>query len=117
MITCYVRYQLDLSKLLEFREYAEIWMRLIERLGGIHHGYFVPCLDEKAVDHGRFSFPGLGCEGPRDVGIALFSFPSWDHYERYRAEAGQYEECKRATRLVEESKCFTRYERSFMTPV
>ncbi len=32
---------------------------------------------------------------------------------KYRAEAGQHEECKRSTGIVEETKCLTSYERYF----
>lgn len=117
MITCYVRYFLDMEKLDAFAEYGRIWIELINRLGGMHHGYFLPSKDEKAKEHGRFSFAGLGSEGPTNVGIAVFSFPDWQTYERYRAEAGSYDECKRATEIVEETKCFTSYERNFITPI
>lgn len=117
MITCHVRYTLNPDEIEAFTEYAKLWMRLIDRLGGVHHGYFVPSQDEKAKDHGRFSFPGMGSEGPTDVAVAVFSFPDWEAYERYRSEAGEHEECRTATKLVEETGCFTRYERTFMTPV
>ena len=117
MITCYVRYELDLDQLDAFRRYAELWIRLIDRLGGTHHGYFLPSNDERARDHGRFSFPGMGSEGPTDVAVAVFSFPDWATYEVYRRDAGNHAECAEATRIVEETKCFTRYERNFMTPV
>lgn len=115
MITCYVRYVLNMEKLDAFAEYGRIWIDLIQRLGGVHHGYFLPSQDPKAKDHGRFSFAGLGAEGPANVGVAVFSFPDWDAYEHYRAHAGDYEDCARATKIVEETKCFTSYERSFMT--
>jgi len=117
MITCHVQYELNLEQLDAFRRYAELWIRLINRLGGTHHGYFLPSDDEKARDHGRFSFPGMGSEGRRDVAIAVFSFPDWETYELYRREAENHEECVEATRIVEDTKCFTSYERNFMTPV
>jgi hypothetical protein len=117
MITCYVRYVLDMSQLEAFAEYGRLWMTLIAKLGGTHHGYFLPSQDPKAIGHGRFSFPGIGSEGPANVGVALFSFPDWDTYERYRSEAKNYEECRRATTIANETKCFTSYERNFMSPV
>ena len=40
---------------------------MVNRSGGIHHGYFLP------VERGS------------DVAVALFSFPSLAEYERYRA--------------------------------
>ena len=117
MITCYVRYTLNMEALPAFEAYARLWIRLIDRLGGRHHGYFLPTDDEKAKDHGRFSFPGMGSEGPGDVAVAVFSFPDWETYEIYRAEAGQHDECREATRIVEETGCILRYERSFLRPV
>lgn len=117
MITCYVRYVLDIEKLDAFAEYGRIWIDLIEKLGGKHHGYFLPSQDEVAKAHGRFSFPGIGSEGPTNVGVAIFSFSDWDAYEKYRAEAGNYEECKRATKIATETRCFISYERNFMTSI
>jgi hypothetical protein len=117
VITCYVRYVLDMQKLDAFAEYGRIWIGLINSLGGIHHGYFLPSQDEKSKEHGRFSFPDLGSEGPPGIGIAVFSFPNWDAYERYRAEAGSTPECQRATQIAKETQCFTSYERNFMTPI
>ena len=51
---------MDPDKLVEFEHYARVWMRLIEKYGGTHHGYFVPgdCPPSAA-----FSFPGIGEEG------------------------------------------------------
>jgi|SRR5215510_10140420 len=117
MITCYVRYVLDMHKLDAFAEYGRLWIALITKLGGTHHGYFLPSHDPKAVDHGRFSFPGIGSEGPTNIGVALFSFPDWDTYERYRREAERHEECRQARMIVTETKCFTSYERNFMSPI
>ncbi len=117
MITCYVRYTVNLDEISAFEEYARLWIHLINRLGGDHHGYFLPSDDEKAKNHGRFSFPGIGSEGPTDVAVAVFSFPDWETYEFYRAEAGKHDECKTAAKIVEDTKCYTSYERNFMTPV
>ena len=108
---------LDMNQLEAFVEYGRLWIALINKLGGTHHGYFVPSQDPKAKNHGRFSFPGIGAEGPANVGVALFSFPDWDAYERYRTEATQYDECRRATAIANETKCFTSYERNFMSPI
>jgi hypothetical protein len=117
VITCYVRYVLDMQQLEAFAEYGRLWVSAINKLGGTHHGYFVPSQDPRAAGHGRFSFPGIGSEGPTNVGVAIFSFPDWDAYERYRSEAGNYEECRRATAIANETKCFLSYERNFMSPI
>jgi hypothetical protein len=50
LITCYVRYTLNLDETDAFRQYAQLWIRLINRLGGTHHGYFVP-RTKKGVRH------------------------------------------------------------------
>ena len=112
-----MRYTVNLDEIRAFEEYARLWIHLINRLGGDHHGYFLPSDDENAKNHGRFSFPEIGSEGPADVAVAVFSFPDWETYEFYRAEAGKHDECKTASKIVEDTKCFTSYERNFMTPV
>jgi len=89
-------------------------MRLIEKYGGTHHGYFVP---GEAPPFAPFSFPGLGEPGPENIGVALFSFPNADSYESYRSEVKKDPECAAVTRHHEETKCFLRYERSFLRAV
>ncbi len=42
MITCYVQYELNPSKIPEFEEYARLWVPLVEKFGGTHHGYYLP---------------------------------------------------------------------------
>ena len=81
MITCFLRYVIDPDKLADFEQYARTWMNLIERFGGTHHGYFVP---EETPASAAFSFPGIGEEGPKNVAIALFTFPTIEAYDAYR---------------------------------
>jgi hypothetical protein len=38
-VTCQIRYTLNLAQLEAFEAYARAWMSLIERYGGVHHGY------------------------------------------------------------------------------
>jgi len=64
-----------------------------------------------------FSFPGVGREGPANIGIALFSFSTLDAYERYRREVANDEDCKRASARLNETKCFSAYERTFLLPM
>lgn len=40
MITCYLRYVIDPFKLKEFETYGKMWIPLVEKFGGKHHGYF-----------------------------------------------------------------------------
>ena len=99
MITCYLRYVVDPFKLKEFETYGKLWIPLVEKFGGKHHGYFLP--------H----------EGASNIALALFSFPSLADYETYRTQAASDPECQAAMRYSKETKCFISYERSFMRPV
>ena len=100
MITCYLRYVIDPFKLKEFETYAKMWIPLVKKFGGTHHGYFMP--HEK---------------GANNIALALFSFPSLAAYESYRSKAASDPQCQAAMRSYEETKCFINYERSFMRPV
>ena len=99
MITCYLHYTIDGSKVKEFETYAKLWIPLVERFGGSHHGYFLPS------------------EGASDVALALFSFPSLAAYETYRRDSFKDEDCKAAFAYADKTGCIIRYERSFMRPV
>jgi hypothetical protein len=99
LITCYLRYVVDPFKLAEFEKYGRMWIPLVEKFGGKHHGYFLPS------------------EGANNVALALFTFPSFAAYETYREKAALDPECRAAMRYYEETKCFLSYERSFFRPV
>lgn len=99
MITCYVRYVLDPYKLDEFEKYARLWIPLVEKYGGTHHGYFLP--------H----------EGANNIAVTLFSFGSLAEYEIYRTDSMKDPECQTAYELAEETKCIISYERNFMRPI
>jgi hypothetical protein len=113
-VTCEIRYTLNPDALPAFESYARTWMMLIERYGGVHHGYFIP---RATPDGPHFSFPGLGSEGPKDVAVALFTFPDEESYRRYRETVANDPECLAAAELVREMGCFSRYERLFLQPV
>jgi len=113
-VTCQIRYTLDLNKLSAFESYARTWMTLIERYGGIHHGYFLP---RAAPDGAEISFPGVGYDGPGNVAVAMFTFPDEESYRRYRQMVKVAPERQSAAALVRETHCFTRYERLFLSPV
>jgi hypothetical protein len=117
MFTCFIRYCIEPGKLDEFREYARSWISLTRKYGGTHHGYFVPGTDGNNLPGAAFSFPGLGTEGPPNIGIALFSFPSIEAYEQYRAAVANDEDCRAATVRFNETKCFSSYERTFLVPI
>jgi NIPSNAP protein len=42
VITCYVRYEIDPGQIPVFEEFAKRWMAIVQRQGGVHHGYFLP---------------------------------------------------------------------------
>ena len=114
MVTCFIRYTIDPGRRAEFAHYARVWMRLIEKYGGTHHGYFLP---GDGPPSAAFSFPGIGETGPDNIAIALFSFPSIDSYESYRREVSHDPECVAVTKHYESTKPFTKYERTFMQSV
>lgn len=113
-VTCQVRYTLDLNQLAAFEAYARAWMILINRYGGVHHGYFIP---RTSPDVKGASFPGLGYDGPEDVALALFTFPSEESYQDYREAVATDPDCQMMAALVRETRCFTRYERLFLRAV
>lgn len=99
MITCYLGYIVDPYKLKEFERYAKMWIPLVDKFGGKHHGYFLPS------------------EGANNVALAMFTFPSFAAYEDYRTKSFQDPECQAAFKYAEETRCFSSYERSFFRPV
>ncbi|MEO6841452.1 MAG: NIPSNAP family protein [Bradyrhizobium sp.] len=99
MITCYLRYEVPLGKLAEFEAYGRMWLELVPRFGGIHHGYFLPS------------------EGASDVALAMFSFPSLAAYEQYRTDSVSDPDVQKAIAFARQTRCFIRYERSFFRPV
>jgi len=114
MVTCFIRYTIDPDKLEDFEDYARVWMRLIEKYGGTHVGYFIP---EKDGPPATFSFPGVGEPGPNNVAVALFAFPTLEAYETYRRDVPNDPECVAVTARYEKTKHFTKYERTFMKRV
>ncbi len=99
MITCFIKYIIDPDKLSDFEAYGKTWIKLVNRFGGEHQGYFLP--------H----------EGANNVAYALFNFPSLATYEQYRADSMQDPECIEAYEFAQNTKCIISYERSFMKPI
>lgn len=99
MVTCYLRYLIDPYKVKDFEAYAKMWIPLVRKMGGVHHGYFLP--------H----------EGANNVAVALFSFDSLAEYEEYRGKIQVDPACQRAFKHAERTRCIVSYERSFMEPV
>ncbi len=99
MVTTYVRYVLDPAKLPEFEHYGKLWIPLVKKFGGQHHGYFLPS------------------EGANNIALALFTFDSLAAYECYRQQSFEDPDCQAAFRYAEETGCILSYERSFFRPV
>ena len=99
MITCHLRYIIDPYKLAEFETYSRMWVPLVTRLGGTHHGYFLPY------------------EGANNIAYALFSFPSLAAYEDYRNRMAKDTECQAAYEYADKTRCILSFERSFMRPL
>ena len=99
MITCYLRYEINPDKIAEFEAYGAMWLDLMPRFGGTHHGYFLPS------------------EGASDIALAMFSSPSFAVYEQYRKNASADLDVQKAVAFAKDTHCFIRYERSFFRPL
>ena len=99
MVTVYIRYVLDPTKLTDFEHYGRLWIPLVEQFGGQHHGYFLPG------------------EGTNNVALALFTFSSLTAYEQYREKAALDPVCQAAAQFAEDTRCILSYERSFFRPM
>ena len=99
MITCTLRYIIDPYKLQEFEHYGKLWIPLVQKFGGVHHGYFLPS------------------EGANNVALAMFSFESMAAYETYRLASMQDAQCLAAFQYANDTRCIVSYERSFFRPV
>ncbi|PPS70180.1 MULTISPECIES: NIPSNAP family protein [Streptomyces] len=99
MITCHLRYEIDPAQVAVFEEYVCGWIPIVGRLGGTHHGCFLP--------H----------EGANDIAYAMFSFPSLAAYERYRSEIREDPEAQQLWELARTTACVRRFQRTFLRPV
>ncbi|MFF2024597.1 NIPSNAP family protein [Streptomyces sp. NPDC058171] len=99
MITIHLKYEIDPDRIEDFEEYGRRWVGLVNRFGGTHHGYFLPS------------------EGDSDIAYALFSFPDFAQYERYRMDSTTDPACQAAFELARRTQCIRRYERRFLRPL
>ena len=99
MITCFLKYTIDPDKVAEFEHYGKLWIDLVNKMGGIHHGYLLPY------------------EGANNIGYASFSFPALADYELYRNQIPASPDCQEALSYAKTTKCILSYERSFLKPV
>jgi hypothetical protein len=99
MITCFVKYVIDATKVKDFETFGKRWIALVNQHGGRHHGYFLPA------------------EGADNIAYALFSFPSLSAYEQYRTLFGSDPEFIAADRFKHDTGCVVSHERTFLRPM
>ncbi|WP_294226392.1 NIPSNAP family protein [uncultured Shimia sp.] len=99
MITCTLTYEIDPNQVAAFEAYSKVWIGLVNRMGGTHHGYWLPS------------------EGASDVAYAMFSYPSLAAYEAYRTASMDDPECQKAFAFAQKTGCIRRYDRTFTRPV
>jgi hypothetical protein len=99
VVSIFIRYVIDPAKLAEFEYYGKLWIPLVEKFGGKHHGYFMPS------------------EGANNIALALFTFESLAAYEKYREDSFQDADCQAAFQYAKDTQCILSYERSFFRPV
>ena len=99
MITCVINYIIEPNKTKEFEYYAKLWIPLVNKFGGQHHGYFLPS------------------EGANNVALALFTFPSLAEYEQYRTQSFKDVSCTKAFEYGAQTQCIKSYQRSFFRPM
>jgi len=98
-VTCLIKYVIDREKVGSFEEYGKMWILLVNKLGGNHHGYLLPY------------------EGADNIAYALFTFPSLARYEEYRTAIRVDKACGEAFALAKSSGCIISSERTFLRPV
>jgi hypothetical protein len=94
MITCHLRYVIDSGKISEFEAYCRMWLSLIPKFGGVHHGYLLPS------------------EGASNIALGSFSFAPLAEHEQYRIQSLQDPVCHVAFKFAKDTKCFLSYERT-----
>lgn len=99
MITALITYVIDPSKVDAFEVYGRAWIHLVNRMGGTHHGYFLPS------------------EGANNKAWAMFTFPSLAAYEDYRIAMADDLDCQKAYEHAQDSGCILSYDRTFTRPV
>jgi len=96
-ITCFIRYQIDATKVAQFEEYARNWGQCIPSCGADLVGYFAP--------H----------EGSATTAYGVYHIDSLAGYEAYRARLkdhalgkSNYEFAQREKFLIREDRIFLR---------
>lgn len=98
MITFQLEYTIEPERMDDFRAYAEQFVALTRKYGGVHYGYFINPEQEKPA------------------AVALFAFPDLERYDAYRKQVLKDPQYLTAMALAKETKCIrccnrTVYER------
>jgi hypothetical protein len=99
MITCSMQYLINPSRLDEFEHYGRLWMALVRKYNGTHHGFFVPLSEES------------------DVAMAHYTFPSLSEYAIYISATLTDPECIGACEYAKSTGCILQMDRNFYRPV
>ena len=99
MITVCLRYDLDPYKVHEFERYARAYMPIVLRLGGMHHGVFLPE------------------EGQGSSAYVLMTFPSLGAYEEYQLRSARDPAARAADDDMREGGFVYGVTREFLKPV
>ena len=54
MITCHLKYQIDPYQIPAFENYSRLWVGIVNRMGGTHHGYFLPAEGANSIAFSAF---------------------------------------------------------------
>lgn len=55
MVTCFLRYVIDPTKVDAFEHYGKLWIDLVNKMGGLHHGYLIPHEGPNNIGYARES--------------------------------------------------------------
>jgi NIPSNAP len=99
MITCFIRYELDLYKRAQFDQYAKTWGQAIPRCGADLIGYFSP--------H----------EGSSTIGYGVYNIDSLAAYESYRARLAADPLGRKNYEFAQQERFILREDRIFLKNV
>jgi hypothetical protein len=99
MISCIVDYTIDPDKMNLFEDYARRWMAAVNRLGGTHHGYFLPG------------------QGAGNRAVCIFSFSGMADYDAYRLRVANDPECIAILEQEKAEQSIISYTGSFFRPL
>ena len=99
MLSCLEKYTIDPLKVQAFEHFVMLWIPLVERYGGRHHGFFLP--NELG---GTTSF-------------SLVTFASREAYDSFLLKSDNDRECQAAIWYLNDSQCVVEVNRSFFSPI